>query len=97
MSSFNVLTIECHSKAGGSDKAEKIAREIIITETETTNPDLPGFEFYHGMNGDLTVTTNIFQLAILMAKARGEVKRILEAMVRNRQVRDYYINPLFVQ
>jgi len=94
---FNVLTVDCNSKVGGSDKAEKICRDIIITvaEIEPTE-ELHGFEFYHGNNGDVTVTTNSFQLAIMMAEARQDVKRILEQMVRYRQVRGFFANPLFM-
>lgn len=94
---FNILTVDCNAKVGGSDKAEKICRDIIITVAELEpKEELHGFEFYHSEKGEVTVTTNSFQLAIMMAEARLDVKRKLENMLRNRQVRGYYANPLFM-
>lgn len=92
---FNVLTIDSATQAGGIKKAEAIARELIGLATEQDKNNLPGFEFKE-MHGQVTVVTNEFSLARIVAAKRRALYSILMTCFRNRQVRGFYVNPIFV-
>jgi len=86
---YDLMTIECHPKAGGVKSAQQVAGAIL----RSAFPGREGFDI-NAVHGRVTVSTKSLELCRQFQNVKTVVDRILKDYKSHRQVSGYMFHSM---